>query len=409
MSEEVRVVVTGTGVISPIGEGSDIFWEGITNGKSGVKKIKSFDTSLFKSCYGAEVSGFKPEKYSSNENYLQLGRASQFSIAAAKMAIEESGIDSECCDKERVGIAIGTTMGEIKLEEEISEEWVANGPQRISPKKFDQYPCGNIPLNMAAYFGFWGPNIVMPTACAAGNYAIGYAYDMLKSGRADIMIAGGVDPFSRVAFTGFHRILSIAPERCMPFDLNRKGIIVGEGAGMLLIETLEHAKRRGANIIAELAGYGLSCDAHHITSPHPEGRGGVSSIHSALNCSSISADEVQYISAHGTGTGENDRVETLISKTVFGAHSSSIPMSSIKSMLGHTMGAASAIEAIACCFVVRDNIIPPTINYSEPDPQCDLDYVPNFAREQRVDIALSNAFAFGGNNASIVMKKYQGN
>lgn len=402
-----RIVVTGTGVISSIGIGTGEFWRALIKGESGISKIESFDTAQFRSCYGAEVKDFQAADYIDKGKLTKMGTASIYSIAAAKMALEESGLDLDSIDRYRAGISLGTTMGEIALEEKASSDWVAGGIENVSPSDLYLYPSGNIPLNLARELGIYGPNMIIPTACAAGNYAIGHAFELLQSGQVDMMLAGGVDPFSRVAFTGFDRLLSVAPELCSPFDLNRKGIIVGEGAGLLVLETLESAEKRDAPICAELLGYGLSCDAYKMTAPHPKGLGGINAVTKALKSAGIAAEEIGYISAHGTGTPENDRVETLIIKEVFGRNAYKTPMSSIKSMIGHSMGAASAIEAVTCCCAVRDDIIPPTMNYSEEDPRCDLDYVTNRAREHKVNIALSNAFAFGGNNASILIKKYQ--
>ncbi|MDI6605666.1 MAG: beta-ketoacyl-[acyl-carrier-protein] synthase family protein, partial [Candidatus Omnitrophota bacterium] len=249
-----------------------------------------------------------------------------------------------------------------------------------------------------------GPNYVIPTACAAGNYAIGYAYDLIRLGRADMMLAGGADAFSKIAFTGFNRLLAIAPQVCQPFDKNRKGMMVGEGAATLVLEPLEDALNRGADIYAEILGYGLSCDAHHMTAPYSEGI--KEAIERSLQESNLAVDDVGYFSAHGTGTPSNDKEECLAIKKAFGDYAKKLPISSIKSMLGHTMGAASAIEAVTCCLVLKNGIMPPTINFKTPDPECDIDCIPNTARSGKVDIALNNASAFGGNNACLALSKY---
>jgi len=246
---------------------------------------------------------------------------------------------------------------------------------------------------------------MIPTACAAGNYALAHAFDTLRAGRTDLMLAGGADAFSRITFTGFAQLGAIAPEICQPFDRCRKGMIPGEGAGVLVLESLDHAKRRGARIYGEVIGYGLSCDAHHMTAAHPNGEGAVRAMTQALEQSGIKPEDISYISAHGTGTPTNDRLETLAVKSVFKQAAYSIPISSIKSMLGHTMGAASAIEAAVCALAIHHNRIPPTINWETPDPDCDLDYVPNSARAHEVRIAMNNAYAFGGNNASLILKR----
>jgi 3-oxoacyl-[acyl-carrier-protein] synthase II len=262
-----------------------------------------------------------------------------------------------------------------------------------------------IAAHIAREFRFAGVNIMIPTACAAGNYAIAHAFDVLRAGRAGLMLAGGSDSFSRITYTGFAQLGAIAPEVCQPFDRNRKGMIPGEGAGVIVLEPLAAAKRRGARIYAEISGYGLSCDAHHMTAAHPNGEGAVRAMQQALEQSGTGPEEVSYISAHGTGTLTNDRLETLAVKRLFRDAAYRIPISSIKSMLGHTMGAASAIEAAVCALAVFNDRIPPTVNLKNPDPECDLDYVPNCAREHTVRVAMNNAYAFGGNNASLVLRK----
>jgi 3-oxoacyl-[acyl-carrier-protein] synthase II len=307
-------------------------------------------------------------------------------------------------DRERTGVAIGTTMGESRILEGIDEVWVKKGESAIEPDLIPRLPANVISSNVAIEFKLKGPNYLISTACAAGNYAIGYAYDLIKKGAVDIMFAGGADGFSRIAFTGFNRLLAIAPDFCRPFDKNRKGMMVGEGAAILVLETLEAALKRKADIYAEVLGYGLSCDAHHMTAPHAPGI--TKAIENALRDSGLAPEDVNYFNAHGTGTSANDKEECLAIKNVFGAYSKKIPVSSIKSMLGHTMGAASAIEAAACCLSVSTDIIPPTINYETPDPECDIDCVPNVSRKMKVDIALNSASAFGGNNACLVLKKF---
>jgi 3-oxoacyl-[acyl-carrier-protein] synthase II len=265
-----------------------------------------------------------------------------------------------------------------------------------------------IPARIACEVGFAGINMTIPTACAAGNYAIAYAFDVLRSGRADVMLAGGADAFSRITYTGFARLGAIAPDICRPFDRNRKGMIPGEGAAVLVLEPLALALARGARIYAEVAGYGLSCDAHHITAAHPEGHGAVRAMEKALAHCGMPPDAVSYISAHGTGTPTNDQRETVAVKQVFKEAAYHIPISSIKSMLGHTMGAASAIEAATCALAILHGRIPPTMHLEEPDPECDLDYVPNAAREHTVHVAMNNAYAFGGNNSSVLLKSCEG-
>lgn len=337
----------------------------------------------------------------------RLGLASQYAIAAARMAIEDSRLDLCCADLNGIGVGIGTTMGEIRILENINDAIFKPVPEiNKSQFLFSQYPCESIPANVADAFELSGPNTVIPTACAAGNYAISWAFDQIQEGRACAMLAGGVDTFSRVAFTGFNRLLSAAPDKCRPFDKNRNGIMVSEGAGMLVLESHSSAKARGAGIYAEILGCGFSCDAHHMTSPDPEGIGISRAIDDALYRANVASEEIDYICAHGTGTVANDRAEATAIKRVFGKRASTIPVSSIKSMIGHTMGAASAIEAIATVLILKNGIIPPTINYENPDPDCNLDCVPDIARKQKMRTAISNAFAFGGNNSCLAVKKW---
>lgn len=401
-----RIVITGIGVISPIGCQNDVFWDALISGTSGVSDVKAFDTSAFKVHKGCEVKDFNYSNYINKDSRLDIGKGSQFAIAASKLAIEDSNIGLNNIDPEKAGVSIGTTAGEIQILEQVNYLRHEKGEENVDPTLFLKHPCVNMPSNISIEFGFKGPSTIIPTACAAGNYAIGYACDLIKLGRADIMLAGGSDPFSKVAFVGFSRLNAIAPEICQPFDKDRKGLLVGEGAGMMVLESLEDALSRNANIYAEILGYGLSCDGYHITIPHPEGKGIVSAMEKALINAKIKPEDVQHISAHGTGTVANDKAETISIKKVFGEHSKNLAISSIKSMLGHTMGAASAIEAIACALTIKNGVVPPTINYETKDPECDLDFVPNVKREMQVDIAMNNAYAFGGNNSSLILKKY---
>jgi 3-oxoacyl-[acyl-carrier-protein] synthase II len=302
----------------------------------------------------------------------------------------------------KIGTCIGITSGPIQVIEHIDDRLIKN--EEIKKDLICQLPVHSTPATIARELKFNGPNLIFSTACAAGNYAIGYGYDLIRSNRADIILAGGSDPFSRISFTGFNQFSAVAPEKCQPFDKNRKGMMVAEGAGILILESLKTALKRNAHIYAEILGYGLSCDAQHMTQPSIEG---VSQcMIKAVNQAGIMSEDVEYISAHGTGTQANDRAECVAIKKVFGSRYKQIPVSSIKSMLGHTMGAASALEAITCALVVKNDVIPPTINYETFDPECDVDCVPNEARKHKVNIALNNSYAFGGNNASLVLKKF---
>jgi len=398
-----RIVISGIGVISSIGIGKLEFWSNLIKGKSGISEISSFDTSSYSNHKGGEIKNFDPGLFISKRKISTLGRASCLAISCAKIALDDSKIERGSLNKERTGVILGTTMGESGILEILNEAWVRKGEAAIDAKLISRYPANVLSSNVAIELRFKGPNYVIPTACAAGNYAIGFGYDLIKKGDADVILAGGVDAFSRLAFTGFNRLYAVAPERCQPFDKNRKGMMVGEGAGIVVLESLDSALERNADIYAEVLGYGLSCDANHMTAP--EAGGIARSIEKALKEAGITLEDADYISAHGTGTPANDKVECAAIRKVFGERIKEIPVSSIKSMLGHTMGAASAIEAVTCCLVAQSDIIPPTINYDTPDPECDIDCVPNVARKKKVDIALNNASAFGGNNACLVLKK----
>jgi len=403
-----RVVVTGIGLVTSIGSEVEAFWSALLAGRSGIRPVGSFDTKDFNVHIGGEVVDFAPEGITSRIDLERVGRATQFAIVAACRALADAGIDAARHDPTRVGVSMGTTSGEPREVETYTDTALAGDPAAIGPHLVTRYPCGTIPGSMAAALGFAGPNAMIPTACAAGNYAAANAMECLRAGSADLMLAGGSDSFSRITYTGFARLGAIAPERCQPFDLNRKGMVPGEGAAVLVLEPADVAERRGARIYAELVGYGLSCDAHHMTASHPEGDGAARAMRSALADAGLAPGDVSYISAHGTGTPTNDRFETLAIKKVFGEAARRVPISSAKSMLGHTMGAASAIETAICALAIASGRIPPTINYETPDPDCDLDYVPNQAREARVDVAMNNAYAFGGNNASLILRRYEG-
>jgi 3-oxoacyl-[acyl-carrier-protein] synthase II len=397
------VVITGIGVVTPIGIGIEEMWNNLLTGKSGAEKVASFDTSGLRNHIGCEVKEFRPEKYMDRPN--GFGRATQFAIAASKMALEDAGLLSNGFDSESFGVTIGTTMGEPQIIEEIGPRWSGLTISNLPSEKLQECLCQAISVNVGHELGLIGPNVMIPAACAAGNYAIGYGFDTIQAGDADRMLVGGTDAFSRIAFLGFSRLLIMAPERCQPFDRRRKGLLVGEGAAMLVLEDLASAKKRGARIYAQVLGYGLSCDAHHIAAPHPFGEGATRAMARALQSSCISSHQVDYINAHGTGTPQNDRIETLAIKKVFGERAYRIPISSIKALLGHSMGAASAIEAAACALALEQGIVPPTWNLEEPDPDCDLDYVPNEPRERQVGIVINNAYGFGGNNATVVFRR----
>lgn len=396
-----RVVVTGIGLVTSIGRGRTA-WEALLAGRSGISPVSSFDTAAYSVHRGGEIADFpRPGEQSDGEH----GRATQLAIAATRYALADGEIEVAAVDPIRAGVCMGTTSGEPQEVERLNDALRAGVATDIGARFGTHYPCHVLATNVAREVGFAGEVLVIPTACAAGNYAIAYASDALRSGRQDVMLAGGADAFSRITFSGFARLGAIAPELCRPFDRDREGMIPGEGAAMLLLERFDHARARGARIYAEVAGYGLSCDAFHMTGAHPEGDGAVAAMRKALADAGLAPEDVDYISAHGTGTERNDLIESRAVKVVFGEHAGRIPISSIKSMLGHTMGAASAIEAAVCALALAEGRIPPTINHANIDPECDLDVVPNVARTLPIEVAMSNAYAFGGNNSALVMRR----
>lgn len=399
-----RVVITGLGVVSSIGIGWRDFWDNLLKGKTGISPISSFDTTNQFTHNGGEVKNFKPEEFIPRDKIPTLSRASQFGLSAAKLAIKDANLSTSEISDMKASACVGTTMGSVQTCEIINELIVLQGRTDFDNELLCQVPTHSASSAIAKEFGICGPNMMFSAACAAGNYAIGYAFDLIRFGRADIVITGGCEPLSKVAFTGFNQFSAVAPEKCQPFDKNRRGMMVAEGAGLMVLESFESAFKRKAAIYAEVLGYGLSCDAFHMTTSSTEGI--VACMQKALHEAGITVDQVDYISAHGTGTLTNDRNESAAIKEVFGERYRQIPASSIKSMLGHTMGAASALEAIACTLIVKNDMIPPTINYETPDPECDIDCVPNQSRKHAVTIALNNSYAFGGNNACLVLKKH---
>jgi len=395
-----QVFVTGLGVISPIGSGRSQFWENLCRGQVGTGEIHAFDTRDFSSHCGGEVFEFDPRRFLKRLAPEEVARTTQFAIAVARMACEDAAYMPD--SSERVGICFGTTMGNQSVVEKANDVWASGATQLPFPAS--PYPLNLIAGQIANELGTRGPALVLPTACAAGNYAIGWGMDLIQSGRTDVVIAGGSDALSRGCYAIFNRLGAIAKDVCRPFDKNRSGMMVSEGAGALLLESAEHARARGARLYAELLGYGLSCDAYHPVAPDPGGCGAIASMQTALKSSGLSPDMVSYISAHGTGTKTNDVAESKAIRNVFGSRAESVPVSSIKSMLGHTMGAASALEAVASVLAIFYKELPPTANYSEADPECLTNVVPNHAQKtETVRLALSNAFGFGGNVSTIAL------
>lgn len=402
MKKDKRVVVTGLGVVSSIGIGWKEFWGNLIVSKSGISKVGLFDTSKFNRHTGGEIKNFNPLDFIPAKMAKFLGRASAMAIAAAKLALKDAKLTLTECREKEAGVIIGITMAESNVMDFSFEKYLNDKWDDVTKALLLNTFSASTPRNIGQLFKLKSPyNILIPNACAAGNYCISYAYDLIKSGEADLIMAGGAEGLSRVAFQGFQRLYAMSTEVCSPFDKNRKGMLLGEGAGMLVIESMENALKRGAPIYAEILGYGLSCDAHHIAIPKRDGV--KKAMERAIKNSGLTTNDIDYISAHGTGTTQNDREEASAVKELFG--DKRVPTSSIKSMLGHCMGAASAIEAIVCCLAIKDSLVPPTINFTTPDPDCDIDCVPNKAREVKVRAALNNGFAFGGNNCCTVFKE----
>ena len=403
------IVITGCGPIAPNGIGVDTFWPNVVAGKSGISRIETIDTSALPNKFGGEVKDFRIEDFDADERARDMGRGAQLSLAAARLAMTDAGLSPRDLRDATTGIYIGTTMGESPIAEGLRDHLEAGGTVAGYAPRMRYHTVNMMSSMVAVHLGLTGPASVVPTACAAGNYAIGYACEALASGQCDYMLAGGVDPWSRIAYHGFNAMMAISPDVCRPFDRHRKGILISEGAGIVVLERESQARRRGARIYAELAGYGIAADGYHMTGPHPEGRGGILAGRRAMQRARIDPQDVDYVSAHGTGTPANDRIETHIITTLLGSRATTVPVSSIKSMLGHTMGAASALETIVCARAIETGVVPPTINFETPDPECPLDVVPNQPREVRVRVAMNNSFAFGGNCATLLLRHYHGN
>jgi len=399
-----RVVVTGLGVVSSIGIGKDAFWKNLLSGTSGISQVRSIDTSGHITHRGGEIKNFKPTEFIDKKRLRFMSRGSQLAFAGSTLAINDSKLKKSYRNKNRVGFCLGTTLGELTALEKMDREWIRSGPQAINRLSAVQFPTTNMASFIAKEYEMKGPVRIFTTACASGNYAISSGYDLIQAAEADIIIAGGADAFAWIPFTGFNQFRAVAPEKVQPFDKRRRGMMVGEGAGLLVLETLDGALKRGAKIYAEILGCGFSCDAYHVTNTQADGI--YRCMKDAVRQTKISKRNIDYICAHGTGTRQNDRAETAAIKKLFGKASHRILVSSIKSMLGHAMGAASAMEAICCCLTVQNDIVAPTINYETMDEECDIDCVPNTARKKKINIALNNGFAFGGNNACLVVKKY---
>ena len=414
MMDKRRVVVTGLGAVTPVGNNKDDLWKALLAGKSGAGRITQFDPTDFDSQIACEVKSFDPSKYiTSPRDLRRMDRFVQFAVYSAKMAIEDSGLDISKEDPYRIGVLVGSGIGGLKVIQDQTVVLLEKGPKRLAPLLIPMLIVNMAPGQISISCGIKGPNSCVATACATGNHSIGEAFRLIQHGYADMMVAGGTEAaIVKTAVGGFCALTALSkrndePERASrPFDKDRDGFVIGEGCGIVLLESLDHAKKRGAKIYAEVAGYGMSGDAYHMTAPDPNGEGAAMCMKLALQDGGLKPEDVSYINAHGTSTELNDKIETLAIKKVFGKQAYNIPVSSTKSMTGHCLGAAGGVEFIACAMAITEDIIPPTINYETPDPDCDLDYVPNKARNVKVNVAISNAFGFGGHNACIAVKKF---
>ena len=411
-----RVVITGMGVITPIGNDLEIFWSNLKNGVSGIRLIETFDTSAFDTKIGGEVRNFDPKPFFKNpKDVRRTDRFAQLAMAAANMAMSDSGVDLERVDRTRFGVIVSSGIGGLRTLQEQQTVMMTKGPSRNSPFTIPMLISNMASGLISMEWGLQGPNLCIVTACATSNNAIGESWRMIKFGDADIFLAGGAEAsIVEIGLAGFGAMKALStrnnePERASrPFDRDRDGFVMGEGAGVVVVEELEHARKRGAKIYCELAGYGLSADAHHMTAPPPGGEGAGRAMQMALDHAGVSPEQVDYINAHATSTGLGDVSETRAIKGVFGEYAKKVSISATKSMTGHLLGGAGAVEMAACALAIRDSVIPPTINLENPDEECDLDYTPNTAREKKVRVVLNNSFGFGGHNATLLATAFDG-
>jgi 3-oxoacyl-[acyl-carrier-protein] synthase II len=416
MNMDRRVVITGLGAITPVGNNVETFWSNLKKGVSGIRKIEAFDTTGYDCQIGGEVRGFDPKPFFGNpKDIRRTDRFAQLALAAAKMALENSGIDLEKLNRDRFGVIVSSGIGGLKTLEDQYTVLVTKGPSRNSPFTIPMLISNMASGLISMEYGLHGPNLCIVTACATSNNAIGESWRMIKFGDADIFLAGGSEAsIVAIGLAGFSAMRALStrndePERASrPFDRDRDGFVMSEGAGVLVVEELEHAKARGANIYCELTGYGLTADAYHMTAPPPNGEGAARAMQLALDHARISPNQVDYINAHATSTDIGDLCETRAIKKVFGDHAHKVSISSTKSMTGHLLGGAGGVEMAACALAIRDSVIPPTINLENPSEECDLDYTPNVAREKKVRVVLNNSFGFGGHNATLVATEFTG-
>jgi 3-oxoacyl-[acyl-carrier-protein] synthase II len=407
-----RVVVTGLGIVSPVGTGVSEAWKNIVAGQSGITRITRFDAATFSSQIAGEVKGFDPAKYLSAKEARRFDTFIHYGLAASIEALKDSGLDLEREAREMIGVCVGSGIGGLPLIEDTHNAYLAGGPRKITPFFVPGSIINLISGQLSIMYGLKGPNIAVVTACTTANHSIGEAGRLIEYGDADVMVAGGSEScVSPLGVGGFCAARALSGRNddpagaSRPWEKDRDGFVLGEGAGVLVLEELEHAKKRGARIYCELAGYGMSADAHHITAPCEDGEGAVRCMVNALRNAGLNRDQVDYVNAHGTSTPLGDLAETVAVKNCFGDHAKKLVVSSTKSMTGHLLGAAGGIEAVFSALAIRDQVAPPTINLVNQDPQCDLDYVPNTARKMKIDVVLSNSFGFGGTNGSLVFRK----
>ncbi|NQU73143.1 MAG: beta-ketoacyl-ACP synthase II [Candidatus Omnitrophica bacterium] len=412
MYKKRRVMVTGSGVISPVGNNKKDFWDALVQGKNGTAILTAFDPSKFTTRIAAEIKDFDFSKHFSSKEIRRMDRFVQLALVAAREALADSGMDLTKTEREKGGVLIGSGIGGLHTFEVQHSTYLEKGPSRISPFLIPMLIVNMASGEVSIELGLKGPNSCVATACASGNNAIGDAFKLIQQDKADVMFAGGSDGcLTPMGFGGFCACKALSKRNddpkgaSRPFDKERDGFVMAEGAGVVVLEEYEHAKKRGANIYCEIIGYGMSADAYHITAPDPNGDGAIRCMEAALSDAEINYNEIDYINAHGTSTVLNDKIETLAIKSVFKDHANKLMVSSTKSVTGHLLGAAGGVEAIACALAIKEGTIPPTINYKYPDPDCDLDYVPNTARKAAIKSALSNALGFGGHNATIILRK----
>lgn len=398
-----RVFITGVGVVSSIGVGKKAFYDGLLAGKSGISRVESFDPKELGREYAGEVKGFHARDFLTAAEGRRAGRCSAMTLAAARLALEDAALAAGALRGGRTAVVLGTTMGEATLLAELDYALMTKGPAAVRRALIPKYGSTLLPIHVARAIGAEGMVLTLPAACAAGNYAIGFAADLIRAGRADVVVTGAAELLQELQFSGFVRLAAMAQSRCQPFDLHRQGLILGEGAALLVLESEAHAAKRGVALQAEVGGYGISCDGYHITRPHPNADGSVRAMREAISRSGISEADIDFVNAHGTGTKANDTAEAKVMRDVFGERL--VPISSIKSMLGHCMGAASALEAASCVMTLERGYYPPTIGYETPDPECDVALVANEARAGKADIVLNNSLAFGGYNAVTVFAR----